>query len=118
MCGLRKNIGILEDSDFGIINKKEISDMADFVKKNNNRKYNNKKNSNTNSKNKNFNNRKTNYNIPADVYAEPIEYKMSKQMADGIIKDAKGKGNPQVLLCDFVNTQFGLKGYCVRVIVS
>lgn len=50
-----------------------------------------------------------------------IEYKMSKQMADVILKEAKAnkvKKNPQEVLCDFVNTQMGLKGYCVKVIVE
>ena len=53
-----------------------------------------------------------------DVCNGYIEYKMSKTMAENIIKDTKGKKNPQEVLCDYVNTQLGIKGYCVRVIVE
>ena len=35
MRGLRKEMNLLEDSDFGIVDKKEIKSMADFVKNNN-----------------------------------------------------------------------------------
>ena len=101
--------------------------MADFVK-------NDKRN--TNSK-KNFNNRNSNSNNPRnnyggkkrdtlkapDVCAGTIEYKMGKLMAEEILKAAKGKSGklpkpPQEILCDFVNTQMGLKGYCVKVLVD
>ena len=104
--------------------------MADFVK-------NDKKNYNNNGK-KNFNNRNNNRNgnkpvaynnpkretIPAlDVCAGTIEYKMSKVMADEILKGAKSKSGklpkpPLDILCDYVNTQMGLKGYCVKVLVD
>ncbi len=33
--GLRRKANLLEDSDFGIVNKKEINNMAEFVKKDN-----------------------------------------------------------------------------------
>ena len=96
--------------------------MADFVK-------NDKRN---NSGKKNFNNRnnKPVYNnpkretIPApDVCAGTIEYKMGKLMADEILKAAKSKSGklpkpPLDILCDYVNTQMGLKGYCVNVLVE
>ena len=104
--------------------------MADFVKTD-------KKNYNNNGK-KNFNNRNNNRNgnkpvaynnpkretIPApDVCAGTIEYKMSKVMADEILKAAKSKSGklpkpPLDILCDYVNTQMGLKGYCVKVLVD
>ena len=106
--------------------------MADFVK-------NDKKNYNNNGK-KNFNNRNNNNNrnndkavaynnpkretIPApDVCAGTVEYKMSKVMADEILKSAKSKSGklpkpPLDILCDYVNTQMGLKGYCVKVLVD
>ena len=50
-------------------------------------------------------------------------YKMSKLMADEILKAAKGKSGklpkPALdVLCDYVNTQMGLKGYCVKVLVD
>lgn len=47
-----------------------------------------------------------------------IEYKMSNQMAQAIIKSHKGKKRPQEILCDYVNTQCGLKGHCVKVLVE
>lgn len=97
--------------------------MADFVKKNNN---NGKRN----------NNRKPNNNVPKDfgakrevgvkapdVCAGTIEYKMGKVMAEQILNDAKGKGGKlpkpaQEILCDYVNRECGLKGYCVKVLVD
>ena len=53
-----------------------------------------------------------------DLMCEQIEYEMSKELADIILAQAKkhnDKRIPQEILCDFVNTQCGLKGYCVRV---
>lgn len=96
--------------------------MADFVKKNNN---NGKRN----------NNRKPN-NVPKDfgakqevgvkapdVCAGIIEYKMGKVMAEQILDDAKTKSGKlpkpaQEILCDYVNRECGLKGYCVKVLVD
>ena len=98
--------------------------MADFVKKNNNN--NGKRN----------NNRKPNNNVPKDfgskcevgikapdVCAGTIEYKMGKVMAEEILKDAKTKSGKlpkpaQEVLCDYVNREFGLKGFCVKVLVD
>ncbi len=97
--------------------------MADFVKTD-------KRNNNPGKKNFNRNPKPTNYGgqkretIPApDVCAGTIEYKMSKLMADEILKAAKGKSGklpkPALdVLCDYVNTQMGLKGYCVKVLVD
>lgn len=54
-----------------------------------------------------------------DVNAGLVEYKMSRDMAENIIKTKKGnKTDPQTILCDFVNTFMGVKGYCVRVLVD
>ena len=39
-------------------------------------------------------------------------------MADEIIKASKSKRRPQEILCDYVNTQCGLQGYCVKVLVE
>ena len=50
-----------------------------------------------------------------DFAGEVIEYKMSAALADTILKADKTKRTPQEVLCDYVNTQCGLKGYCVRV---
>ena len=39
-------------------------------------------------------------------------------MADEIIKVAKSKKTPQEILCNYVNEQCGLKGFCVKVLVD
>ena len=127
--GLRSKLNLLHDSDFGIIDKKEISNMAEFVKKNNNGKKNFNNNKGGNKKSNNMNasrtvNRMKNpaqnngITVPKDNYKGLIEYKMGKEMAENILKDAKGKGNPQAILCDYVNTQCGLMGYCVKVLIN
>ena len=48
-----------------------------------------------------------------------VEYKMSNSMARSIIKNHKGpKKRPQEILCDYVNSQMGLKGNCVKVLIE
>lgn len=121
MRGLRK---ALNDSDFGIVDKKEIKKMADFVKNNNNgkrpanRKPNNARPNNRPPKDKDFGSKKESRIKAPDVCAGTIEYKMGKLMAEEIVKAAKNKKSPQEILCDYVNTQMGLKGYCVKVLVD
>ena len=122
--GSRSKLNLLHDSDFGIIDKKEINDMAEFVKKNNNGKRNNNRKPNNNAPRLDNNFNKKRETLPApDVCAGTIEYKMSKVMAEEILKAAKGKSGklprPALdILCDYVNTQMGLKGYCVNVLVE
>lgn len=126
--GLRaKCKGLLHDSNFGIIDKKEINDMADFVKKNNNT---GKRNNNRKPQNRQNNNVPKDYGSKREVgvkapevCAGTIEYKMGKLMADEILKAAKSKSGKlpkpaQEILCDYVNTQCGLKGFCVKVLVD
>lgn len=114
--GLRAKTGLLHDSDFGIVDKKEIKAMADFVK---NDKKNSKRNFNSaRSKTNDYGSKKESRIQPPDVCAGTIEYKMSKLMADEIIKASKSKKAPQEILCNYVNTQCGLKGFCVKVIVE
>ena len=127
MRGLRSKLNLLEDSDFGIVNKKEINKMAEFVK-NDNRNPNGKKNFNKN--NNRPNNKVRDYGskketvLPApEVCCGVVEYTMSKLMADEILKAAKTKsgklpGTPQEILCKYVNQECGLKGYCVKVLVD
>lgn len=46
------------------------------------------------------------------------EYKMSKEMANNLLKERKGeekKKNPQAYLCDYVNAYFGLRCEVTRV---
>ena len=96
--------------------------MAEFVK-NDKRDTNVKKNFNRNStrqsnKVKDYGSKKET-TIPApEVCAGTVEYTMSKLMADEIIKEAKNNKSPQEILCNWVNTQCGLKGYCIKVIVD
>lgn len=52
-----------------------------------------------------------------DVNKGLIEYKMSRKMAESLLHGKKVP-NPQQALCDYVNTNCGLKGYCVRVLVD
>ena len=91
--------------------------MADFVK-NDNKKKNFNNNRNSAPKTKDYGSKKEAIITPPDVCAGTVEYTMSKTMADEIIKAAKNKKSPQELLCEYVNTQMGLKGYCVKVIVD
>ena len=88
--------------------------MAEFVKKNN------KRNNNMRfDKNNDYGTKNPNVGIKApEVCAGTIEYKMSKTMADEIIKASKSKKTPQEILCNYVNEQCGLKGFCVKVLVD
>lgn len=98
--------------------------MADFVK-NDKRNTNGKKNFNNRNDNprNNYGGKKRDTLKAPDVCAGTVEYKMSKLMAEEILKAAKGKSGklpkPALdILCDYVNTQMGLKGYCVNVLVE
>ena len=88
--------------------------MAEFVKKNN------KRNNNMRfDKNNDYGTKNPNAGIKApEVCAGTIEYKMSKVMADEIIKASKSKKTPQEILCNYVNSECGLKGFCVKVLVD
>ena len=101
--------------------------MAEFVKNNNGKRNNNNNrkpnNRQANNKNQNFNTKREAGITPPDVCAGTIEYKMGKVMAEEILKDAKGKSGKlpkpaQEILCDYVNRECGLKGYCVKVLVD
>ena len=122
--GSRSKLNLLHDSDFGIIDKKEINDMAEFVKKNNNGKRNNSRKPNNNAPRLDNSFNKKRDTIPApDVCAGTIEYKMGKVMAEQILNDAKTKSGKlpkpaQEILCDYVNRECGLKGFCVKVLVD
>ena len=122
--GSRRELNLLEDSDCGIVSKKEINIMAEFVKNNNNGKRNNnrKPNHNTPRLDNGFNKKRETLPAP-DVCAGTIEYKMSKMMAEQILNDAKSKSGKlpkpaQEILCNYVNRECGLKGFCVKVLVD
>jgi hypothetical protein len=114
--GLRRQLNILEDSDFGVVNKKEINKMAENVR--NNKRNNGKRNNNqVSNKPKSYGDKTENSGIAApELCGQTLEYTMSRDLADEILK--KNKQNPQETLCAWVNEQFDLKGYCVRVIVE
>jgi hypothetical protein len=49
-----------------------------------------------------------------------VEYKMAKEMAHEYLNARKGddrKKDPQDYLCNLVNTEFGVKGVCTRVLL-
>lgn len=98
--------------------------MAEFVKKNNNGKRNNNRKPNNNAPRLDNNFNKKRDTIPApDVCAGTFEYKMGKVMAEQILNDAKTKSGKlpkpaQEILCDYVNRECGLKGFCVKVLVD
>lgn len=101
--------------------------MAEFVKNDNKRNNKTKGNFNRNKNNaprdKDFGSKSDTRQPAPDVCAGTIEYKMGKLMAEEILKAAKSKsgklpGTPQEVLCKYVNQEFGLKGYCVKVLVD
>lgn len=52
-----------------------------------------------------------------------VEYKMSEAMALNYLQSAKIKDGPETIrgqayLCKIVNEEFGLKGYCNRVLIN
>lgn len=96
--GLRRMGGIIDD--YSNINKEELNKiMAEVM---------NKKNSKLDMSTKPI--------AAPDVSSTLVCYEMSKAMADTIVKNYKGSANRiQEILCDYVNRERGLKGYCVRV---
>ena len=79
--------------------------------------FNGKKNNNRKNTKPTVRKREYIINIP-EFCGETIEYKMGKAMAEDILRDNKSKKPAQELLCEHVNEDFGLKGYCVRVIID
>lgn len=50
-----------------------------------------------------------------------FKYKMSKAMADAYLKSRSGdekNKHPQEYLCMVVNSEFGVKGNCIQVIID
>lgn len=101
--GLRSKLNLLHDSDFGIIDKKEINTMAKMM---------NKK-----PKTKDFGSSKEAVVEEPDFHAGLFEYKMTTTLAEQIVGKNKNK-NPQQVLCDYVNEDLGLKGFCNKVIIG
>ena len=55
---------------------------------------------------------------PADKFGRPYEYKMSRLCANEILKECPSRTKPQQYLCDYVTEQYGLLGWCCRVIIE
>lgn len=96
--------------------------MAEFVK--NNKKTNNKNFDREKNFKKPYNKKPvqqtTQNRIPQGIEVPEfagvlLEYKMSTPLAQMLIKADKSKRSHQEILCEYVNTHCGLKGYCVRV---
>lgn len=54
-------------------------------------------------------------------YYGGIEYEMPKELAKSILATRKGEdqhSNVQKFLCGVVNSEFGIKGYCTKVILT
>lgn len=74
---------------------------------------------NNNRREKDFGSKRATCQPAPDVCAGTIEYKMSRTMAEEAIKAYNGaKKDPQEILCRYVNENFGLKSYCVKVLVD
>lgn len=70
-------------------------------------------------RNKDFGSKKEAQQPAPEVNAGLVEYKMSRAMAEEVIKAYKGNNkNPQAILCKYVNEECGLKGSCVKVLVD
>lgn len=96
----------------GFDNKKVGKDNNKNIRKNNQRKK-APVVAATNAKQKPFFAKK-----PADKTGAPFEYKMSLESAIDILRDCPSKIRPEQYLCDFVNDEYGLKGWCCRVVVE
>ena len=55
---------------------------------------------------------------PAENYGRAYEYKMSRLCANEILKECPSRIKPQQYLCDYVTEQYGLMGWCCRVIIE
>ena len=54
-------------------------------------------------------------------FKRPIEYKMCEATAEAILngrRKAEMKMRPQDYLRNYVNEQYGLRGYCVNVVIN
>lgn len=117
--GLRAKAKLLEDSDFGIINKKEIKEIMADVRNNNKKNFNNNNNKkNNNKREKDFGSKQESRVEAPEMCGRLFEYQMGRALAETIITEDKSRRHPQEVLCEYVNTQLGLMGYCVKVFVT
>ena len=55
---------------------------------------------------------------PEGKYGPAYEYKMSRGAANEILKECPSSIKPEQYLCNFVTEQYGLMGWCQRVIIE
>ena len=55
---------------------------------------------------------------PEGVYGDPYEYKMSRYDANDVLTQCPEGTRPEQYLCDYVTEQYGLIGWCTRVIIG
>ena len=90
--------------------------MAD-VRNNNKKNFNNNK-KNNNKREKDFGSKQESRVEAPEMCGRLFEYQMGRALAETIIADDKSRRHPQEVLCEYVNTQLGLMGYCVKVFVT
>lgn len=67
---------------------------------------------------KKFNKKRTKRIIVKEGVVGPYRYKMPKEMADAILKTRRKNEDVQSYLCETVNSEFGLSGTCVEVVIG
>lgn len=56
--------------------------------------------------------------MPTYANGHPYEYKMPKEMAKFYIKQKPANMKPMEFLCEVVTKEFGLLGWCCKVIIE
>ena len=56
--------------------------------------------------------------MPSYAYGRPYEYKMSKGLAEFYLKQKPANMKPMEFLCEVVTKEFGLLGWCCKVIIE
>ena len=87
------------------------------VRNNNKKNFNNNK-KNNNKREKDFGSKQESRVEAPEMCGRTFEYQMGRALAETIINDDKSRRHPQEILCEYVNTQCGLMGYCVKVFVT
>lgn len=60
-------------------------------------------------------------NFKISDFKHPVEYKMTEPVAAALLKTRKKnemKMPPKDYLRDYVNREYGLRGYCVNVVIN
>ena len=56
--------------------------------------------------------------MPAYANGRPYKYKMSKSLAEFYLKQKPANMKPMEFLCGVVTKQFGLLGWCFKIIIE